>query len=75
MNQKKWTNNKTGQSASIYGAAPWHNEEQKKDWQLVTVGFTWRLDNGSVGLGRIPAKTLREAMEIMQNFNKGTNNG
>ena len=36
IESKKWTNNKTGQSASIYGAASWHNEEQKKDWSLVT---------------------------------------
>jgi len=60
---------KSGRTASIYGACPWYNEAQKAEWTLVQVGWTWELSNGTVGLGRVPAKTLEEAEAVMATFN------
>jgi hypothetical protein len=69
IESKHWLNTKTGQTASIYGAVPYANDISKQDWQIVVRGYTWRLSNGSVGLGRIPAKTYAEALQVMNNFN------
>lgn len=69
IESKAWINKITGQRASIYGAVPYTNEVDKQNWSLVVVGYTWRLDNGTVGLGRIPAKTREEAEEVMRQVN------
>lgn len=65
----QWINIKTGQTASIYGAVPYTSEVDALNWRKELRGFTWRLDNGTVGLGRIPAKTRAEAEEIMRKVN------
>ena len=70
IESKKWKNKLTGQYVSIYGSIPWVNDEEKSQWEIISVGFTWQLDNGTTGLGRIPAKTMSEAIEVMNNFNK-----
>lgn len=70
IESKYWFNKKTNQSASIFGAIPWTNEMSRQDWELVSRGFTWRLDNGTTGLGRMPVKTREEAEKIMNEFNK-----
>lgn len=67
IESKHWVNQKTGQTASLYGAVPWTGSQG--DWKLETRGWTWRLDNGTIGLGRIPAKTREEAEAVMQEFN------
>lgn len=67
IESKRWRNTKTGQTASIYGAVPYQGDQGP--WIIETIGFTWRLDNGTVGLGRMPAKTRAEAEEIMRKVN------
>ena len=67
IESKRWKNTKTGQTASIYGAVPYQGDQGP--WIIETVGWTWRLDNGTVGLGRMPAKTRAEAEEIMRKVN------
>ena len=69
IESKHWVNAVTGQTASIYGSVPYFGEVDKSQWSVVVRGYTWRLDNGTVGLGRQPAKTMSEALEIMQRFN------
>lgn len=69
IESKYWKNKITGQTASIYGAVPYTNEQEKDQWEKIVRGYTWRLDNGTVGLGRVPAKTYAEALEVMNRFN------
>lgn len=69
IESKHWVNDKTGRTASIYGAVPWINQTDKSNWSIVTRGFTWKLDNGTIGLGRMPVKTRLEAEQIMNDFN------
>lgn len=70
IESKRWKHIKTGQTASIYGAVPYTNESDKPNWTIETVGYTWKLDNGTVGLGRVPANTMSEALAIMHKFNQ-----
>jgi len=69
IESKHWVNRKTGQTASLYGAKPWTGNGDKSDWVLESRGWTWRLDNGTVGLGRQPVKTYQEALDIMVTIN------
>lgn len=66
---KHWKNARTGRTASIYGAVPYTSAAESADWQIVTSGYTWELDNGTVGFGRKPASTREEAEEVMRAFN------
>jgi len=66
-------NKRTGKRVSPYGAAPWMTQAEAEDWETVTTGWTWRLDNGTIGLGRVPAKTREEAEEVMARVNGRTN--
>lgn len=59
----------SGRTASIYGAAPWTSQADKPNWTLETRGWTWEMDNGTIGLGRVPAKTKEEAEAFMEKFN------
>jgi hypothetical protein len=59
----------SGRRASIYGSLPWTSEADKANWTMVTSGWTWELDNGTIGLGRVPAKTKEEAEALMHKFN------
>ncbi len=63
---KRFRHTERGTTASIYGAHPGATDPR---WVVETVGWTWRLDNGSIGLGRVPAKTREEAEEVMNRFN------
>lgn len=58
-----------GRTASLYGACPWTSDAEKSQWTLETVGWTWRMSNGTIGLGRVPAKTYEEAVAIMDAVN------
>jgi len=69
IESRRWRNKQTGLTASIYGACPWHSANDKNQWAVETVGYTWRLDCGAVGLGRAPVKTMQEAIEVMDTFN------
>lgn len=66
---KVWKNKNTGATASIYGAVPYHTTAEAEGWEIITRGFTWVNSNGTVGLGRVPAKTYEEAVEVMNKFN------
>ena len=67
---RQWRNIATKQTASIYGAVPYTNEKDKANWIMENVGFTWVNSNGTIGLGRMPAKTMQEAIEVMERVNK-----
>ena len=69
---KVWKHKKTGMSVSIYGAVPWWHECQMVDWDMVQVGWTWQLNDGRIGLGRLPVETMEEAIEVMNLFNERT---
>ena len=62
---------KSGRTASPYGAAPWTGApgDTEADWTMETVGWTWQNSNGTIGLGRVPAKTREEAEEVMRKVN------
>lgn len=64
-----WKNKQTGQTASIYGAVPWTSAADEPNWEIVKVGWTWVRSDGCVGLGRKPAETEAEALEVMRQFN------
>lgn len=64
----RYRNTVTGRSASIYGACPWSSKDEA-DWMVETSGFTWRCANGTIGLGRVPAATREEAVEVMNRVN------
>lgn len=68
IESKHWLNKKTGQTASIYGAVPYNNDD-KNDWEIVVRGFTWLKKDGTIGLGRVPAETYEEAIEVMNIIN------
>ena len=69
IESRKWFNIKTEQTASIFGAVPYYSEADKPNWIIKATGYTWKLDNGTVGLGRVPAKTYEEAKEVMDRVN------
>lgn len=69
IESKRWKNNKTGATASIYGAVPYTSETEKQEWSIETVGFTWRKSDGTIGLGRPPAATYEEAINVMNRIN------
>lgn len=69
IESKHWVNVETGRTASIYGAVPYTNDQDKLNWRIESRGYTWRLNNGTIGLGRSPAKTLSEALEVMVKVN------
>lgn len=67
-----WVNKRNGRTASIYGSVPWLSQAEKEEWEMKTRGWTWKLNDGTVGLGRVPAKTREEAVELMERFNSRT---
>jgi hypothetical protein len=69
IESRVWINKLTNMRVSPYGACPWTRESDKPNWELITEGWTWRNDNGTVGLGRMPAKTREEAEQVMQACN------
>ena len=65
---KKWYNNKTGQSASIYGSLPYFSNNINNEWQIITSGYTvYNTKTNTSGIGRKPFKTLKDA----ENWLKG----
>ena len=64
-----WVNATTGATASLYGAVPWTSDAEKTSWEIQARGFTWRLSNGTIGLGRQPTATREEAETVMTSHN------
>jgi len=61
---RQWRNLRTGQTASIHGALPYFNAEQKQGWEMVTIGWTvYDVRLNTYGIGRAPWKTRAEAEE------------
>ncbi len=62
---------KDGRTASVYGSLPWTGRpgDRKEDWEMKEVGWTWENADGTVGLGRVPARTREEAEEVMARVN------
>lgn len=69
IESRQWKNSKTGATASIYGSVPYISDADVSNWHVQTCGYTWRLDNGTVGLCRVPAKSREEAAQVMREFN------
>lgn len=65
---RRWKHKDTGSTASLYGAVPWSGQpgDQKQDWVLENVGYTIQWDDGTIGIGRQPFKSEREAEEWLQ---------
>lgn len=70
IESKSWKHKDSGSTASLYGAVPWSGApgDEKSDWVLETVGYTIRWDNGTVGIGRMPFKSRKEADEWLAMF-------
>lgn len=74
IESKRWRNTKTNATASLYGACPWTSDADKQAWVLEVVGWTWRNADGTIGLGRVPAKTREEALDVMARINSKSTN-
>ena len=63
-----WVHQGNGATASVYGASPWTNEQDKHYWLILHRGYTWECigTDGSIriGLGRNPVATKAEAETI-----------
>lgn len=67
---RQWFNPETGATASIYGALPYFGGEKNKGaWVIREDGFTFRNDNGTVGIGRPAMKSREMAERFMVDFN------
>lgn len=64
-----WRHKATGETAPLLRDAPLPGDTDTGDWEAVTEGYTWLLDNGTVGLGRRPAATRAEAEAVMLKVN------
>lgn len=64
---RSWVHSVTGAKASVYGSIPWTSAQDKDNWEIVTSGYTWEVVDtfgaATVGLCRVPAKTLSEAQD------------
>lgn len=61
---RRWYNQSTGASASIFGSTPWASEADRNHWQIVQNGWTIRDEQtGTVGMGREPFATHDSAQQ------------
>lgn len=67
IESRVWVNSRTGATASIYGALPYIGDGA--EWSIVADGWTWAMDNNTIGCGRVPAKTRAEAEAFMAEWN------
>jgi hypothetical protein len=59
-----------GLKASVYGACPWLNDNERDRWTIVTNGWTWWDDmTNTVGMGRAPVATQAEAETLASGWN------
>lgn len=58
IKSKVWYDKKTGFKCSIYGCRPYKSD----NWKLLETGYTTKNDNGTVGNGKKPFKTLDDAI-------------
>jgi hypothetical protein len=59
----QWKHKATGATASLFGAVPWSGSpgDTKEDWEKVTVGWTIRHPDGTIGIGKPPFHSKGEA--------------
>lgn len=69
IESRVWHHKPTGRKASIHGSVPWTRPADRDDWEMVTQGWTWRMDDGTVGMCRFPAATREEAVAVMEAVN------
>ncbi len=63
IKHKVWFNNKTNQTASIFGAVPYSNDIQKSDWIIQERGFTiYNKKLNITGTGNKPFTTYFQAL-------------
>lgn len=62
----------SGNRASVYGAVPWRSSAEREEWSTVINGYTWEVVDTqgrvTVGLCRMPAETLKEALEVAERW-------
>lgn len=66
---RTWVNAINGSRASIYGALPYVRPSEANEWAIIDDGWTWGMDNNTVGCCRAPAKTEAEARAFMAEWN------
>ena len=59
----------TGKTASLYGSVPWVCEADRAQWEVETLGWTWRTSEGTIGLGRAPEPTKSGAERVAAKIN------
>lgn len=69
---KRYQHKTSKRTASIYGAHPASGAlgDSYNDWEVVTVGWTTRNDNGTVGTGRTPFATKEACDQFIKDWNK-----
>lgn len=61
IESKRWVCD-DGRTASVYGSVPWLSDTERETWRIQIVGYTVQhKKTGTVGIGRQPWQTLREA--------------
>ncbi len=66
---RRWKHTTSGRTASIYGAMPYTSQDDKPNWTIETIGYTWRTSDHTIGMGKVPAKTREEAQAYMDDYN------
>lgn len=72
IERMSWRNNKTGETASIYGAHPSVSREDDKNWTVVHEGYTIRdnVENRIGGFQSVPKGSSKEHAEsVAKHFN------
>lgn len=59
-----------GRKASTYGAAPWLTDADRQNWRMETRGYTFMMNDGTVGMGQKPAPTYEDAVRRANTFNR-----
>jgi|TARA_B100001094_G_C18102907_1_gene756773 hypothetical protein len=69
---RRWKNSKTGETASITSAAPYHNLRTQRDWNVETRGFTVRITKSDgtviIGAGYPPFETHEEVSKFVADY-------
>ena len=72
----RWCHKKTGETLPIHEHLCFSvTPEDRKNWKVEAYGFTWEMDNGSIGFGKPPVRTFAEAIRIMDDYNSRTEGG
>jgi hypothetical protein len=69
---KRYRNKITGHQTSVYGASPWtgHPGNCEKDWETITIGWTCRNSNETIGNGQRPFATKEAAEAYLAQYGR-----